>query len=262
MKILISDVDGTLIRDDQCISQKNLEYMKALQRKGHKIALCTGRTRFEMHWILDEIDIPYDYLILNNGAQILDRENNVLYEKLMDEKTGKAVLNYLSQFHELMTFYSDGKVSYGYENGNCFDHMTKIGKKMSCSFSDMYQKASEFEIISFHQTNNKMEITKKCYEYIAEHWDQMLDIYYNLHWVDIVAKGCSKGQGVMFLCQYLGIDYNDIYAIGDSYNDLSMLEKAKWGYTFMYAHEDIKTVIPRHVHYVYEVIQEMLGGKI
>lgn len=43
MKILISDVDGTLVHDNQNISQDNIDWMKELQRQGHKIALCTGR---------------------------------------------------------------------------------------------------------------------------------------------------------------------------------------------------------------------------
>ena len=55
MKILISDVDGTLVHDNQNISQDNIDWMKELQRQGHKIALCTGRQLFEMKWILNEI---------------------------------------------------------------------------------------------------------------------------------------------------------------------------------------------------------------
>lgn len=262
MKILISDIDGTLIRDNQSLSEKNWQSMREFQKQGHKIALCTGRNHFEIQWVLDVIDIPYDYLILNNGAQILDKEHHVLYEKLMDEKTGKDVLDYLSQFKEIMIFYSDGEVSYGCVDGHCIERITESGKKVDASFSDLYQKATGFEIISFQQENHQMDTVKTCYDYIEKHWNQTLSIYYNLQCVDIVAKGCSKGQGLQWLCQHLGIQHEDIYAVGDSYNDLSMLEKAKWGYTFVYAHEDIKSIIPRHVHYVYEIIEEMLGGKI
>lgn len=262
MKILISDVDGTLIRHDQNISDENIRYMKELQKQGHQIALCTGRNRFEMQWILDAIDFPYDYLILNNGAQIVDKNHHVLYEKYLDGDVGKAVLDYLSNFEELAFFYSDGKVSYGYENGHCMERMTREQKPQDGMLCDRYQLSSCFEIISFHQKNHEMDITRPCFEYIEKHWKEQLSIYYNLHCVDIVAKGCSKGNALLWLCQYLGVKDDDVYAIGDSYNDLSMLEKARNSYTFDYAHQDIKLLITQHVHYVYEVIQEMLGGKI
>ena len=126
MKILISDVDGTLVHDNQNISQDNIDWMKELQRQGHKIALCTGRQLFEMKWILNEIPFPYDYLILNNGAQILDRNHRVLYEKKMDAYTGRAILDYVTQFNDLYSFYSDGAVSYGFSHGQCVEHMTNL----------------------------------------------------------------------------------------------------------------------------------------
>lgn len=255
MKMLISDIDGTLIKEDQNISQSNVDYMHELQRQGHKIALCTGRNRFEMQWVLGTVTFPYDYLILNNGALILDRNHQIIYEKMIDGDVGKAVLDYVSNFKELDYFYSDGNSSYGYENGYYIERMTKQFQHVDDIF---YQDSSCFEIISFYQRNHQMDVSQQCFEYIQNHWHQQLSIYYNLYYVDIVAKGCSKGNAVIWLCQHLKIDHHHIYAIGDSYNDLSMLEKVENSYTFHYAHDDIKTVIPRHVHYVYEVIQKML----
>ena len=42
---------------------------------------------------------------------------------------------------------------------------------------------------------------------------------------------------------------------------LSMLEVTNYGYTFYHAHDDIKNMTPYHVDYVYEVIEDMLGGR-
>lgn len=200
MKILISDVDGTLVHDNQNISQDNIDWMKELQKQGHKIALCTGRQLFEMKWILNEIPFPYDYLILNNGAQILDRNHRVLYEKKMDAHTGRAILDYVTQFNDLYSFYSDGAVSYGFSHGQCVEHMTNLEEPVDVSFQELYQNAPHFDIISFHQDNQEMTITKACYEYIQKHYGDKLSVYYNLHYVDIVARGCSKGNGMTWLC--------------------------------------------------------------
>ena len=261
MKIHISDVDGTLIHEGQNISEYNIVKMIELQHKGHLIALCTGRQLFEIKWVLDQYHFPFDYLILNNGAQILDKNYQKIYDCVIDKDVGQAILDYTTKFSGLWSYYSDGEWSYGYRDGQCVEHMSQQEKPMSGAFQDYYQKAKQFEIISFHQDNQDMDMTKTCYEYIQKHFHHAVDAYYNLHYVDVVAKGCSKGQGLSILCERLGIKHQHIFAVGDSYNDLSMLQKAKNSYTFVYAQDDIKNVIPQHVNYVYEVIEDMLGGK-
>lgn len=261
MKILISDVDGTLIHDGDIISVYNIVKMKELQAQGHLIALCTGRQFFEIKWVLDQYHFPFDYLILNNGAQILDKHYQKIYDCVISRDVGQAILDYTTKFSGLWSYYSDGKLSYGYKDGQCVEHMSQQEKVVSGSFQDCYQSAQQFEIISFHQDDQNMDITKMCYEYIQKHFHQEVEAYYNLHYVDVVAKGCSKGQGLNTLCEMLKIPRHHIYAIGDSYNDLSMLQEVQNSYTFVYAQDEIRKMIPRHVRYVYEVIEEMLGGE-
>lgn len=68
----------------------------------------------------------------------------------------------------------------------------------------------------------------------------------------------SKGLGMKKLAEYLGIEHENIYAIGDSYNDISMIESAKHGYTFRRSDEVVQKKANHLVDYLYEVVEDIL----
>lgn len=260
MKILISDLDGTLVNENTSISPKNIEALKELKKQGHLIASCTGRNFMEVKELIDCVDFSYDYLILNNGGQILDKNLTTLYEKHIDHEIGVDILKHLTSYAGMWAYYCDGHVNYGYIDGQTINHGAKGKPKIDVDFHQAYQQASHFQIIAFNQDDEGIENTKACYDYILENYSDSVEAYFNMHFVDVVPKGCSKGSGIKKLLTLIEEDIDEVYAIGDSYNDLSMIQSADYGYTFIHAHDDIKSQTKRHVHYVYEVIEDMLGG--
>ena len=50
-----------------------------------------------------------------------------------------------------------------------------------------------------------------------------IEVHHNVNNLDIAPKGCSKGNAIASLPNYLPVRFEDIYVIGDSYNDISML---------------------------------------
>lgn len=261
LKILFSDMDGTLIDKNLSISDKNIEMMKELKRQGHCIALCTGRNLFETRQITDHIDFPFDYLVLNNGGHILNRNYETLFEKKIDKKIGIDILKHTTSYLGMWSFYCDGHVNYGYKDGITINHGDIEKHPIDIDFHKAFLNADYFQIIAFNQDDEGIENAKKCYDYIQEHYGEYVEAYFNTHYVDVVPSGCSKGNGVVELLKHIDEPIEAVYAVGDSYNDLSMIIEADFGYTFCHAHDDIKKETKNHVHYVYEVIADMLGGK-
>lgn len=259
MKILFSDFDGTLVHNTEALSLKNKEMMEELQRQGHLVVICTGRNIKEYQRDECFFHFPFDYLILNNGGHIVDKNYQTIYEKVIDQKTGIDILNHTIHYPHMWSFYCDGEVSYAYKDGQTYDH-SLFDKPVDLDFFDLYQHAHHFQIICFHQDNENVDQSQKCFDYIKKHYHQQVEAYFNLHYVDVVPSECSKGTGIKQLLNMIQEPIEAIYAIGDSYNDLSMIEVADYGYTFVDAHEDIKKATQNHVHYVYEVIEDMLGG--
>ena len=78
-KILFSDIDGTIAKDNLPITYKDQEAVKKLRTQGHYFSFCTGRNIQETKLVTPHFE--YDYLVLNNGAMIVDQNDQVLYRK-------------------------------------------------------------------------------------------------------------------------------------------------------------------------------------
>lgn len=261
MKILFSDMDGTLIDHNMSISDQNIKKMKELREQGHLIALCTGRNLMETRQITDYIDFPFDYLVLNNGGHILNKNYETLFEKKIDKKIGIDILKHTTSYPGMWSFFCDGNVNYGYKDGITINHGSVDKEVIDIDFIDAFKEADHFQIIAFNQDDVGVEDAKVCFDYIQQQYGDYVEAYFNTHYVDVVPSGCSKGTGVLKLLELISETVDEVYAVGDSYNDLSMLEVANYGYTFYHAHDDIKNMTPYHVDYVYEVIEDMLGGR-
>lgn len=114
-KILFSDIDGTLVNGDRPISSKDQEAIKKLREKGHYFSFCTGRNIQETKIITPYFE--YDYLVLNNGAMIVDQQDQVLYRKQIKNEIAKEILNESMQKYPYLNYtFFDGKQTYGFIN--------------------------------------------------------------------------------------------------------------------------------------------------
>ena len=78
IKMLFSDMDGTIIDFNEMKHEHDKEMLEELKKQGHLIAFNTGRNFQEAYYCIDRHHFPYDYLILNNGAHIVNKEGKVL----------------------------------------------------------------------------------------------------------------------------------------------------------------------------------------
>jgi hypothetical protein len=259
MKILFSDFDGTLISDQKELSNNNKDMMYKLQQQGHLVVICTGRNIKEFQREQNIFHFPFDYLVLNNGGHIVDKNYHTLYEKVIDKQIGIDILKHSMVKEGMWSYFCDGNVNYAYKDGKTYDYSLN-NKVIESDFMELCQSAEHFQILCFNQDNQGIEDSKECYDYVKAHYPNDVEICFNTYFVDVVPKGCTKGTGVHKLLELIHQPIDEVYAIGDSYNDLSMIQEADFGYTFHHAHDDIKKETKYHVNYVYEVIEKMLGG--
>lgn len=260
-KILFSDIDGTILDGHQAISAKDQEAISYLRKQGHYFAFCTGRNLQETKAIAHLFE--YDYMVLNNGAMIVDKDENVLLRKQINNKDAKDILNYCLKCypHLIYTFY-DGINTYEYVS----PHETKVLKdgdfvKINESFVDLLEKMEDdFDIFCAVHPDEKLDEILEIQKYIDDNYK---DIHGTLNriFLDVTVNHCSKGTGLQTLASMLNEDV-ETYCIGDSYNDLSMFPMAHHPYTFHRVDDDIKKYTEKQVDYVYELIEDMLEEKL
>ena len=82
--------------------------------------------------------------------------------------------------------------------------------------------------------------------------------------IDIAPKGCSKGEGVQFLREYMRHEYGEIrlYGIGDSMNDLPLIEASDVSYTFPYAPKELQDRVTRVVPTIVEALEDSMRDEV
>lgn len=255
-KILFSDLDGTLFKEGKSISPKNLEALKQMQAKGHKVVLCTGRNHIDIQPVLKHIPIPYDYMVLCNGSYICDKQGHILYEDHIDLNVGKKLIQEIRARKHYIVMFCDDEGCYVLVDGKTKTLQLNGLDDCDEDFDLLLNQAKHFYMLSMHDQDLSIEKVKEMQSYINQNYPE-LETHLNQQYLDISSKGHNKGTGLKKLLSLLDEEYES-YAIGDSYNDLSMIEQADYGCTFDYANEDIQQKADIVVHYVYEIVDKLM----
>lgn len=259
-KILFSDMDGTIIDRNEKRHENDYDLLHQLKKAGHLIAFNTGRNYQEAHFCVDKHQFPYDYLVLNNGAHIIDRQGKELFKRVIPQDIGRKIIEYCIDFKDLFVYFYDGNRTIGYCNQKTYEHTDLGNEKIDdVDFMEEYVKASEFDIIAVYQADEGIDCVLKVQKYIKDHFSDFAEGCLNTHYLDITAAGCSKGSGILTLKNLLNEDV-ETYCVGDSFNDISMFKVSDHAYTFHHVNKDIFQYADKQVNYVYEVVEDMLGG--
>lgn len=219
-KYVFFDIDGTLWDENMIVPESTKIAIEQLQKNGHKAFVCTGRAMGNVND--PQFDaIGFDGFIAACGNHV-EMDGTILYENNMSYEEVKKVYDVsreckLPIIYEGTTyqwldrdgFDGDGYISYIIENlGDVAVFLDE------CKLEDIH--ANKFSALINENTD---------YEGIKEALSDLYDLLdHGDGIIEAVPKGTSKATGIAWLCEHLGIAIEDTYAIGDSINDLEMLE--------------------------------------
>ena len=191
MKCIVSDFDGTLYDDN---INSNILKIKEFVNNGNIFVLATGRTYNSIKSAISSYNIPYSYLICSDGTVIYDKNDNIIYEKILDNDIKKNIVsNILKITNQVQIKYDN--------NYDISDNDEKAGRIL-VNANDSVKK------ILLEELNMQDNI----YAYLSTNW---LNIY------DIKS---DKTVAITYLEKLINIDKKDIYVIGNDINDYAMIK--------------------------------------
>lgn len=240
--IFASDFDGTLYLHgkEEGFRKEDLLSIRSFQKKGNLFGVCSGRSLSGIQASAKE-DIHFDFYILGTGAQVLDRYGNILWEKEMDIDTVSAIYNlYKDETH--MIFHGDKDVYTCEKPLRTQIHISSI--------QEIVEKKDHIVGLSFGFKNQKE--AEEAAERINHDYAGKAYGYVNIDIVDVVPGGCSKGIGFRKAVSLL--KGTDTAGIGDSYNDIPLIDAADTGFTFHRSPEEVQ----KHADYVVDSVTDAL----
>lgn len=268
MKYLACDLDGTLLREDQTISRENLEAIIGFKEEGNKFVISTGRNVDSIYDLFkDYPEIEYDYIVACNGSIVLDNNKKVISSNYINSEIAERIINnFINREDICINFEADGihylVESKLLENEKNFSEEMKdllLYFKDRISVDEIFAIKRKYSFISVFSINKDVVVAEEIKNSLIEAYGQDLEAFRNQFFVDIAPKDCSKGNGLRKILELNNIKEENLYAIGDSFNDVSMFELTNNSFTFHNVEDELKSLANNHVSTVGECIDTIIN---
>ena len=232
IKIIFSDIDNTILKLDKKNPQaKAPESVKKAVKSLHEakipLILATGRAYAEASELAKKIGAEKTYLITQHGSEIWDSKGKLIYQDTIKNADLLAIFNFIetlkkdNKLTSQLVVFSEGKL-YSTEKMKLPYNWTKIKKIKALAELGSNATASSICIYETKPKDLKFiqsELKKAFPEYKI---DITTDCY-----CDIVSPTATKGKAIAKLAEILHTDLKNTAALGDSENDISMLNLVK-----------------------------------
>ncbi|TVX87099.1 Cof-type HAD-IIB family hydrolase [Paenibacillus agilis] len=238
--LLALDMDGTLLDDDHVVSQETANAIAEAQQAGVTVMLSTGRAIQNALPYAEELGLNGP-LIVVNGSEIWRNPQELYMRYLLDRDAVQQMLNLSEKYDTWFWAYST-KALYNREKWS-----GEVDQEDWLKFGYYNEDVDVLSsILAELQAIGGLELTNSA-----------------LTNIEINPAGISKASGIRTVCELLGIEMSQVVAVGDSLNDLAVIQQAGLGVAMGNAQDAVKqaadvVVASNNEHGVAEVIRRFI----
>lgn len=254
IKLIASDLDGTIIDNKHSIPEDNLKAINDLQKAHIPFVVCTGKTYSISKDICKNLNASFG--IFGNGSQIIDlNTGEEILRKILTLDEVLACFSILQKYNLHVHAYTEnGIVTTNLEymdlrnsilfpnqiNIKIVDSVLDYIKKQNITvfkliFSSTYSLS---DIKKELESSTNLTITHICKNGIYK--DKIIEKEYE--YLDISPLNVTKGSALKILSEYLELNKENILSVGDNINDIDMFYASGIGAAVNNAYEEVKQV--------------------
>lgn len=247
IRLIALDLDGTVFNDQKEITPRTVQAIRAALQKGITVLPATGRTVTGVPKQFTEIP-GVRYALTSNGASVVDLQTG---EKLVslpfDIEQAERAFDVLKDYGGMLSIFIDGQSYTTSENAantqdmvpaNLREYFRTTRNEVPDMHRMMEQHPDEIEKFSImYPTEADRDAAWQAVAKACPRLEITSSIERNM---ELNAPGVSKGRGLMALAERLGLARDQVMAVGDSGNDLTMLEAAGLGVAMANATREVR----------------------
>ena len=240
IKAMALDLDGTLLRPDKSLSERNLRALRACMEKDIKVILATGRAVSSGEKYRKQIGTTGPQIYFN-GARVVDVNagKEIFFRYVSTEPILFCVRLARKMGIFFQAFFPDCPSADSKKESNRFGEILVADRKTA--EAERYEKATGVQVITGDLEEHLVKATSvikamfiapeenhnKIRGLLREQFGQSIYIVQSTPiFLEILAEGVSKGAGLEHALNYLSIKKENTIAFGDEENDLPMLKIA------------------------------------
>jgi hypothetical protein len=250
-KIVITDLDGTLLNNNREVSLTDMKSLYWLGENNIVRVIATGRNFFSALKALKD-NFPIDYLIFSSGAGIFDwKRKKLIHSQFLPEnevsQISQILINHEIDFmiHEMVPENHKFLFHRTNKKNPDFERRIDVYKEFAVELNpgkEKFDHASQIlavfpnDISLFDEIKNKFNDIKIIRTTSPLDGDSI--------WMEIFPETVSKGHGIEWLCKKIKIAQSETISVGNDYNDIDMLEYTAEKYVVSNAPDDLKERFP------------------
>ena len=242
-KLLVLDVDGTLLNDEREISKRTLAALLKVQQMGVRIVLASGRPTYGLMPLAKTLDLGnYGGFVLSyNGCQIIKAQNG---EILFERRINPEMLPYLEKKARkngfaIFTYHDDTLITDSPDNE--YIKNEALLNNLKIIKEDEFSTAIDFAPCKCMLVSDK----EKALIGLEQHWEKRLagtlDAFRSEpYFLEVVPCGVNKANTLGALLEHLGVTREEVIAVGDGVCDVTMLQLAGMGVAMGHSQDSVK----------------------
>ncbi|MBE6099874.1 MAG: HAD family phosphatase [Anaerovibrio sp.] len=239
-KLFVTDMDGTLLNSQRKITDKVKLAIKKAVEAGVIFTVATGRMHISALPYVQElgIDVP---VITYNGALIKYASGDEVFASYLDKQLVQSLVDYAHGQNIYIQLYSDDKLYYYQENELSKFYQTAagvIGHPVGDALDKYMDKVPKLLLIG----RTPEEADRAVRDIAAKFSGQIVAVKSTPIYVELIKPGINKASAIAKMAEIYKVPAEAILAIGDSNNDITMLQAAHYGVAMGNANADVKKV--------------------
>lgn len=242
-KLLVLDVDGTLLNDEREISKRTLAALLKVQQMGVRIVLASGRPTYGLMPLAKTLELGnYGGFVLSyNGCQIIKAQNG---EILFERRINPEMLPYLEKKARkngfaIFTYHDDTLITDSPDNE--YIKNEALLNNLKIIREDEFSTAIDFAPCKCMLVSDK----EKALIGLEQHWEKRLagtlDAFRSEpYFLEVVPCGVNKANTLGALLEHLGVTQEEVIAVGDGVCDVTMLQLAGMGVAMGHSQDSVK----------------------
>lgn len=241
-RLLVLDLDGTLTNSKKEISPRNLHALINLQQSGVRLVLASGRPTYGIAPLANQLEMKkYGGCILSyNGGEIIDwSTEEMLYKNLLPNEVLPILYETAVQNNQAILTYDNEYILTEKPNDE-YVRKEAFLNKMKIRKVENFLEAAPLPLPKCLIVGNPEQLMQTEAE-LSLKLQRKISIYRSEpYFLELVPLGIDKARSLAVLLEKLGMTREEMVAMGDGYNDLSMIEFAGMGVAMANAQEPVK----------------------
>ena len=240
IRLVVSDVDGTLVDKDKRLTDGTVAAVKRLRNAAIAFTVISARPMSGIQPLLEPLELDEDVGAFNGGI-VFRRDGTIVSRHTIDERVARGVIGMAAgEQVDTWVFADDQWFATDGDGPHTASERVSSNQEpvIRADFDDLLGRADKITFVS-DDADRLHALYEKAH---GRYGEQATIAQSQTYYLDVTALAANKGDGVAALAKSNGVDLTDTAVIGDQHNDLPMLRRAGLPIAMGNAPDDVKAV--------------------